>query len=51
MRRKKRITEEDVFGNRDDPAKGRKHFVLDENDRVGHILEHPLSYYTSSNDE
>ena len=24
---------------------------MDENDRVGHILEHPLSYYTSSNGE
>ena len=51
VRRKKRITEEELFGSKNDQAKGRKHFILNENDRVGHILEHPLSHYTSSNGE
>lgn len=45
-----KTNEGDIFGDKREKGKGKKHFVekTSMEDQVAHILEHPLSLYTNS---
>ena len=43
-----KMNEADIFGDLNEKARGRKHFAPSNEDQVAQILEHPLSYYTTT---
>ena len=50
-RSRKNMKYDDIFGDRNEKLRGKKHFVMTDNDHVGEIMEHPLSNYLSTDFE
>ena len=50
-RKGRHVADEDIFGDKNLKMTGKRHFTLNEEDQVAQIMEHPLSHYTTTDND